>query len=639
MRIASPGWSQRTSTLDRRGLALLRVVGLAAFAAFAAVVPWVFPGYGLSIATLALIYAILAMGLNLLMGYTGLDSLGQAAFFGLGSYGLGILTVKYGIGWWPAALAAIGLGTAGAAVMGLIAVRLRGLYFLLVTVAMGQVLWGADYRWGTFTGGANGLELGGGRPSEWFYSDSNFYYFTLCVFAAVAALVYLIIISPFGLTLRGIREREVRSETLGFRTYSHKYVAFVLAGVAAAVAGILNATYNGIASPSDLSLDQSFSAMLMVILGGSGTVAGPVVGAIVVTALKYELSTLWVNYWPIILGVIYVLVTVYLPNGVVSGVAGMVRRLSAPGRAGGEGPAAAVESVALLPAAAPCTVGRASATPLVVRRRHGEGEPSSPALGLAGVSKAFGDLRALTNIDFTVNAGERVGIIGLNGAGKTTLFHVISGIERPSNGRVALFGTDVTKAPPSSRAARGLSRTFQVTLLYPRLTAQQNIEVALLGSTYRRYRFRLWRPLRRHSDVQARCRELLEAVGLQSYSDVEVHHLSYGHQRQLEIALALAPEPALLLLDEPTAGLSQVEIAEMRRLLMSLPADLTLLVVEHHLEVIFEFVERVVVLHQGGIIMDGPPNAVRKDAQVQDLYFGSHAAALVGSQAKRAAQD
>jgi branched-chain amino acid transport system ATP-binding protein len=639
MRIASPGWSQRPSTLDSRGLALLRVVGLAGFAALAVVVPWVFPGYGLSIATLALIYAILAMGLNLLMGYTGLDSLGQAAFFGLGSYGLGILTVKYGIGWWPAALAAIGLGAAGAAVMGLIAVRLRGLYFLLVTVAMGQVLWGADYRWGTFTGGANGLELGGGRPSEWFYSDSNFYYFTLCVFAAVAALVYLIIISPFGLTLRGIREREVRSETLGFRTYSHKYVAFVLAGVAAAVAGILNATYNGIASPSDLSLDQSFSAMLMVILGGSGTVAGPVVGAIVVTALKYELSTLWVNYWPIILGVIYVLVTVYLPNGVVSGVAGMARRLSATGLDAGEGPAAAVDSVALLPDAAPRAGGRGAATPLVVRRRHGDGEPSSPALGLASVSKAFGDLRALTNIDFTVNAGERVGIIGLNGAGKTTLFHVISGIERPSSGRVALFGTDVTKAPPSSRAARGLSRTFQVTLLYPRLTAQQNIEVALLGSTYRRYRFRLWRPLRRHSDVQARCQELLEAVGLQSYSGVEVRHLSYGHQRQLEIALALAPEPALLLLDEPTAGLSQVEIAEMRRLLMSLPADLTLLVVEHHLEVIFEFVERVVVLHQGGIIMDGPPSAVRKDAQVQDLYFGSHAAAFVVSQAKRAAQD
>ena len=167
MRIEFPVLRPRVGALDRRAPVSLRVAGLVGLAALAAVVPLTVPSYWLTIATLALIYAILAMGLNLLMGYTGLDSLGQAAFFGLGSYGLGILTVKYGVGWWPAAFAAISLGTAGAAVLGLIAVRLRGLYFLLVTVAMGQVLWGADYRWGTFTGGANGLELGGGIRTPW----------------------------------------------------------------------------------------------------------------------------------------------------------------------------------------------------------------------------------------------------------------------------------------------------------------------------------------------------------------------------------------------------------------------------------------------------------------------------------------
>jgi branched-chain amino acid transport system ATP-binding protein len=260
-------------------------------------------------------------------------------------------------------------------------------------------------------------------------------------------------------------------------------------------------------------------------------------------------------------------------------------------------------------------------------------------LKLTGVNKAFGDLRVLTDINFTVTAGERVGIIGLNGAGKTTLFHVISGIEPPTRGRVALFGHDMTAASPSRRAALGLSRTFQVTLLYPRLTVRENMEVALLGSTHRRYRLRLWRPLRSHGDVRARSREMLEVMGLWPYENIDVRHLSYGHQRQLEIALALAPEPTLLLLDEPTAGLSRVEIAAMRRLLASLPRDLTMLVVEHHLEVIFEFVERVVVLHQGSIIMDGPPSAVRKDAQVQDLYFGTHAAAHVARQTRNRVQD
>src|SRR3984893_4510773 len=152
MGIAPRPGRPRIAALEGRGLVFLRVVGLVGFAVLAAAVPWALPGYWLSIATLALIYAILAMGLNLLMGYTGLDSLGQAAFFGLGSYGLGILTVKHGMSWWPAAVAAIALGTAGAAIMGLIAVRLRGLYFLLVTVAMGQVLWGAEYRCGRSTG-------------------------------------------------------------------------------------------------------------------------------------------------------------------------------------------------------------------------------------------------------------------------------------------------------------------------------------------------------------------------------------------------------------------------------------------------------------------------------------------------------
>ena len=634
MRADSAGSRPRAAALDPRAPTRIRAAALAGLAVLAAIVPATLPSYWLTIATLALIYAIMAMGLNLLMGYTGLDSLGQAAFFGLGSYGLAILLVKDGVGWWSAALAAVALGTAGAAVLGLIAVRLRGLYFLLVTLAMGQVLWGADYRWGTFTGGANGLELGGGRPSPWFYSDANFYYFTLGIFAAVAALVSLVIASPFGLTLRGIREREVRCQTLGYRTYIHKYVAFILAGVAAAVAGILNAAYNGIASPSDLSIDQSFTAMLMVILGGAGTMAGPVVGAVVITALKYELSTLWVDYWPIILGVIYVLATVYLPNGIVAGAAGLLSRAGAPKRAveqepAGEGGPAAGGAVSSLLRAAPASGGRTAPAPVGTGGDLVPNGRAHPALMLGGVSKAFGDLRVLTEIDLSVGAGERVGIIGLNGAGKTTLFHVISGLEPPTRGRVVLFGREVTRTSPSGRAALGLSRTFQVTLLYPRLTVRENVEVALLGSTYRRYRLRLWRPLRTHGDLRTRSRELLETFGLWPLANVEVRHLSYGHQRQLEITLAIAVDPALLLLDEPTAGLSVAEMAAMRRLLASLPRHLTVLVVEHHLEVIFQLVERVLVLHQGSIIMDGPPSAVRTDRQVQDLYFGAHAAAQV----------
>ena len=213
--------------------------------------------------------------------------------------------------------------------------RTRGLYFLLITAAMGQVLWGADYRWGAFTGGADGLELGGGRPSPWFYSELHFYYFTLAVFAVVTALICIIIVSPFGLTLKSIRDREVRSQTLGYVTYTHKYLAFIIAGIAATIAGILSGAYNGIASPSDLALDQSFAVMLMVIFGGSGTLAGPIVGAILITSLQFELSTFWPNAWPIILGAIYVFATIYLPDGIVRGFAAFRQPFESTEQGGG----------------------------------------------------------------------------------------------------------------------------------------------------------------------------------------------------------------------------------------------------------------------------------------------------------------
>lgn len=617
-------------TLQRDLGVLPKVAGVVAILGLAVGVPALFQGYWLTIATLALIYAIEAMGLNLLMGYTGLDSLGQAAFFGLGAYGLGILTVRHGVGWWPAAVAAIAIGTSGAAVIGAIAVRTRGLYFLLITLAMGQVLWGADYRWGALTGGANGLELGGGRPSSWFYSELHYYYFTLAVFVAVGTLICLIIVSPFGLTLKGIRDREVRSQTLGYVTYIHKYLAFIIAGIAATIAGILSAAYNGIASPSDLALDQSFAAMLMVIFGGSGTITGPIVGAILITTLQFELSSYWPNFWPIILGAIYIFATIYLPDGIVRGLPRLAARLSALRRA-------PLGNRSDLPEAA-----EASAKPATEPRAFA-GSPASraarpsPALALERVSKSFGDLHVLSDVTFSVAPGERVGIIGLNGAGKTTLFHVISGIEPPSGGRIALFTRNVTNASASRRAALGLSRTFQITLLYPSLTVRENIDIALLGSTYRRYCFRLWAPLATCRDLEARSRELLEAVGLWSYRDIEVRRLSYGHQRQLEVALALAPEPSLLLLDEPTAGLAQPEISSMQRLLASLPPELAVVAVEHHLEVIFGLVGRVLVLHQGRVLMDGLPTDVQQSLQVRDLYFGAHAARFVGTSTAKTA--
>jgi branched-chain amino acid transport system ATP-binding protein len=245
------------------------------------------------------------------------------------------------------------------------------------------------------------------------------------------------------------------------------------------------------------------------------------------------------------------------------------------------------------------------------------------ALVLKDVSKSFGDVTVLRDVDITVSPGERLGIIGLNGAGKTTLFNVITGLHRQTNGSLRMLGHDVTHMPSHRRSALGLARTFQVTALYPRLTAHENIAVALMGRRHRRIQYVMWRPLSSVTDVGRQARGILEGAGLADLGDVEVRYLSYGHQQQVEVALALAADPELLLLDEPTAGLAQAEIPRMLELLKALPEHLTILVVEHNLEVIFEIVTRVIVLHEGRVIIDDAPEAVRADPDVRQLYFGS----------------
>lgn len=594
----------------RRILGMRRLLLAALVATVMLIAPPYMTSYLRSILILGVIYAVLAMGLNLLMGYVGLDSLGQAAFFGTAAYGLGLLTARGGLNWIVGAAVGLATATVVAAVFGLVAVRLKGLYFLLITLALGQVLWGAALRWGDLTGGWNGLR-GVPLPTDAIAPSTRFYYFVLTIAALVGAGLYLIVRSPFGLVLKGIRERELRSTTLGYVTYRHKYVAFVIAGFVAGIAGVLNATYNGFVSPGDLSLERSFDVMLMVILGGTGTFSGPIIGALAVTALRYLLSVYIESYWLIVLGLVYIAATVWLPNGIVGLLPGS-RSVGGPQEPGPEPtsqPAVPAHDVA------PSTAEPIPATD----------SPKGRAVELSGIGKSYGDVHVLQDVNLAVAPGERLGIIGLNGAGKTTLFQVVTGIEPASSGRIALFGRDVTCLAASGRNRLGLARTFQVTMLYPKLTTAENVALALLGRPFRRYQFTVWRPVSRLTDLGQRIDELLVAHSLSEVRDVPVSKLSYGHQRQVEIALALASEPALLLLDEPTAGLSQAEFPAMLRLLRSLPRDLTILLVEHNLELIFQVVDRVIVLQEGRIIKDGTPEAVRSDPKVRQLYLGSSA--------------
>ena len=248
-------------------------------------------------------------------------------------------------------------------------------------------------------------------------------------------------------------------------------------------------------------------------------------------------------------------------------------------------------------------------------------EPPNLALNLSNVSKAFDGLRALDGVSLAVTAGERRAIIGPNGAGKTTLFGLISGETRAAEGRITLFGRDVTRLPPHRRAALGLARTYQITNLFPRLTALENCLLAVQALTSAK--LHLHRALSSYTDHFTRVRSVLEAVGLEGKEDEVVRNLSHGEQRQLEIALALAGAPKLLLLDEPTAGLSPAESHMMTALLKKLDPAITLLVIEHDMDVAFELTNRITVLHYGKVIADGLSHEVKVNPLVRETYLGT----------------
>jgi len=272
--------------------------------------------------TRALVLAILAMSLDILLGFTGLASLGQAAYLGVGAYLTAILATKYqfGLGWNFLLVMVLGalIGAATAAFFGLFAIRASGVYFLMITLALGQCVWGLAYRWNSVTGGDNGINLPG-RPAPGIQlsDDVTYFYVVFGLYVASLAMLYTLVKSPFGRSLEGIRECELRMRILGYNTWLHKYLAFIIAGAFGGLAGVLWAHANGHVSPEDVVLTTSVDALLMVVLGGAGTLVGGAIGAGVVVFLREYLSTL-VPWWQYMLGGVYVLTIFYLPGGLMS---------------------------------------------------------------------------------------------------------------------------------------------------------------------------------------------------------------------------------------------------------------------------------------------------------------------------------
>lgn len=302
------------------------IVGLPLLIAAFIALPWILPAYYLGLVTTSLILAILAMSANLLLGYLGLASVGQAAFFGIASYSIAIVVRHGDVGSWSA----VGVGLLAALVAGLVfgplAIRTRDIFFLVIMLAFCQIMYGLTFSWRSITGGDDGLP-GLARPvlisGVNLDSPVSYYFLVLAVFLLVAGFLWLLVNSPFGLTLKGVRDSEIRMRVLGYNVWFYKYIAFVVAGIMGGISGILNAYYYGCPSPGDFSIIHSSSALLMVILGGPGTIFGPLVGSLLIVFIR-DIVSGFTDRWMIVLGLAYVLTVLFCPDGIL----GTVRKLT-----------------------------------------------------------------------------------------------------------------------------------------------------------------------------------------------------------------------------------------------------------------------------------------------------------------------
>jgi branched-chain amino acid transport system permease protein len=593
--------------------------------------PLVLPYLGFTPTTVnrILVWGVFGIGFDILFGFTGLLSFGQSAFFGTGgmvaAYVLTIVDFPYVV-----AALVIGMTAAGIIgyLVGLIALRRTGIYFAMITVAIAEVFFFVEFNpLSDYTGGENGLP---GVPSPALYlgfttihfdSDSLLYAFLAFWYFIGMVIALRIVRSPVGAVLRAIRDNPVRAAAVGHNIHGYKLTAFVVAAAYAGFAGGLLGIMQGFMPPDAFMFDTSGQLVMQTAIGGAGTLFGPLVGAAVWLYLSDFLQTtlhLGVT-WKLVLGVIFVLLVCFLRRGLIGGiedfyrlVTGARRKARPVGNAmtGGVTPedeqkAAAPQLIAAMPA-----------------RRRDANRKTGPILQAKGLTKRYGGLVANSGIDFSLDHGELRGIIGPNGAGKTTFFKMLTCEVPPTSGQILFEGRDITGMTVTDVCQLGLTKSYQINQLFNRLTVRENLTIAALAELRGKFRIDLFNSLKSVPCLDKQVRHTLELVDLIERADTPVSDLAYGEKRRLEVGLALATSPSLLLLDEPLAGMSPRERVETVRLLKSIAQGRTVIIIDHDMDSLFELVGRVTVLQEGRVLVEGTPDEIKGNSKVQEAYLG-----------------
>ena len=544
-----------------------------------------------------LFVATVALTVDVLWGHSGYLTFGQSAFFGLGAYVLAIVFMRLGFG--PAqVLTAIAVAVGGAAALAAFVGWLSfysgstPLYASVISLVLPIVMVQLLYSGGEFTGSSSGLV-----GFESFDLSTEAWFRIAGLFALTATLIAKVgISSDAGRLLSAIRDNEMRCAYLGLDTARIRIALLVLCAIVAALAGSGYAGFGGIAAPENASFTFGTQLVIMVALGGRGTLVGAIAGALLIETASAYLSGSLPFVWELIIGVSFIVVIVVLPRGLFGGLRDVL---------GGTARAKLSEPSAIMLETAGRTTPVSSAEDVVVE--------------VAGLSKSFGSLSVLSDVSFSARRGELVSLVGPNGAGKTTLIRCLADGGERSDGSVKIMGRSIHRLPPQRIVALGLGRKFQAASVFETLSVADCLRVA---------RTRHERPsLLVASNTLAlptAARAVLETSGLAERLHEEARFLSHGLKQALELAMVLALEPEVVLLDEPTAGLTRAERQRFAELLTALASvdRLCVLIVEHDLDFVREISSRIIVLHQGRIALDGTVAEVVDSELVQEIYSG-----------------
>ena len=556
--------------------------------------PFVGDDYQVDVGTGVLLFVILGLGINVVVGMAGLLDLGYAAFYAIGAYTTAILTTDVGLTWWQALVPSIIAAAVAGAALGYPTLRLRGDYLAIVTLGFGEIVRLCAVNLESLTGGTNG-KIVGARPTvagRELISVTDFYWLALALAVIAFVGTWNLHHSRLGRAWRAVAEDEHVAEAVGIPTVWAKLMAYVLGAVWAGLAGAFAAGKFGIVAPTSFTFTVSVLILVVVVLGGRGSFPGVLVGALVVVGVPEALRRF--EDWK------------YLAFGIALVALMLVRR-------GG-----------LWPAGRPAAPGGAGQLepddPLLVAR----GGPAR--LAIDALAKRFGGLRALDEMTLTVEPGEIVGLIGPNGAGKTTAFNCITGVVPPSGGAVSLDGRSITGLAPHRVVAAGVGRTFQGLRLFSTMTVAENVLVGLeprLRSGIAGALLRLPGQRREERRAASAADHWLELVGLTGRGGDRPGELTFEGQRRLDIARALAAGPTVLLLDEPAAGLNPAEKASLVALVRRIrDRGVSVVLIEHDMGLVEGLCDRVAVLDAGRVLVDATPAEVRSDARVIEAYLG-----------------